>query len=66
MKDHGLGMQSEVWSDSTGGPCILWFLVPKGYVFSIKLPNGSKECQRSPFWAYFCKILVLKDWNNIT
>ena len=35
-----------------------WLSWNAGTVFSIKHQNGSKEFQKSPFWASFCKILV--------
>ena len=61
----------KILNNDTGGPRISWFLVPNGNpemrgswipgtVFSIKPKNGSKEFQKSPFWASFCKILCIK------
>ena len=54
----------KILNNDTGGPRISWFLVPNGNpemrgswipgtVFSIKPQNGSKEFQKSPFWASF-------------
>ena len=72
-----IAMEIKIEKPSTGGPQILWFLVPNGYpemqgsgilgtVFSIKPPNGSKEFQKSPLLGHFFhKVLVLKDWNSI-
>ena len=50
--------------EDTGGPRILWFLVPKvnhemrglwilGTVFSVKHLNGSNIFQKSSFWGFF-------------
>ena len=55
--------------ESTGGPRISWFLVPKGNhemrgswiprtVFSVKPQNGSKSFLKSTFWAFFHEILI--------
>ena len=54
----------------TGGPRILWFLVPKSNdemrgswilrtVFSVKPQNGSKKIWKSTFWAFFQKYQFL-------
>ena len=56
-------------NDCTGGPCILWFSVPKSNhemrgswiprtVFSVKPQNGSKSFLKSTFWAFFHEILI--------
>ena len=52
--------------ESTGGPHIFWFLVPKsnhemqdswipGIVFSVRPQNGSKTFPKSTFWAFFSR-----------
>ena len=69
MKNNKQGT-SFIREMSTGGPRILWFLVPKSNhemrgswilrtVFSVKPQNGSQKNIKSTLWAFFHEILIL-------